>query len=68
MLLLAWTGLLDSCVVLVLALAPVDPRLALIRSVVAWVSGERSSTRVLVAGLALAVVAAAAVLNWELTH
>ena len=68
-LLLAWTGLLDAAVVLILALALVDLRLALIGSVVARLSGERSSTRVFMAGFILAVVAAAAaVLKWRLTH
>ncbi len=59
LLLLAWTDLLDADVVLVLALALVDLRLALLGSVVAWVSGERSSTRVFLAGFVLAVVGAA---------
>jgi nucleotide-binding universal stress UspA family protein len=68
-LLLAWTDLVDADVVLVLALGLVDVRLALLGSVVAWVSGERSSTRVFLAGFVLAVVAAAtAVLKWQLTH
>ena len=68
-LVLAWTDLLDAGVVLVLALALVDLRLALIGSVVARISGERSSTRVFLSGLVLAVVAAsAAVLKWQLTH
>ncbi len=69
LLLMAWTDLLDAGVLLVLALALVDLRLALLGSVVAWVSGERSSTRVFLAGFVLAVVAAAvAVLKWQLTH
>jgi hypothetical protein len=69
LLLLAWTALLDADLVLVLALALVDLRLALLGSVVAWVSGERSSTRVFLAGFVLAVVAAAAAaLKWQLTH
>ncbi len=69
LLLLAWTDLLDADVVLVLALALVDLRLALLGSVVAWVSGERSSTRVFLAGFVLAVVGAAvALLKWQLTH
>ena len=69
LLLLAWTDLLDADVVLVLALALVDVRLALLGSVVARVSGERSSTRVFLAGFVLAVVAAAvAALKWQLTH
>jgi hypothetical protein len=69
LLLLAWTELLDADVVLVLALALVDLRLALTGSVVAWVSGERSSTRVFMAGFVLAVIAAAAAaLKWQLTH
>ena len=64
-----WTGLLDTDVVLVLALVLVDIRLALLGSVVAWISGERSSNRVFLAGFALAVVAAAAAaLKWQLTH
>ncbi|WP_448620346.1 hypothetical protein [Geodermatophilus sp. URMC 65] len=68
-LLLAWTDLVDADVVLVLALVLVDVRLALLGSVVAWVSGERSSTRVFLAGFVLAVVAAATVvLKWQLTH
>ena len=54
---------------LVLALALVDVRLALIGSVVARISGERSSVRVFLAGFVLAAVAAAAaVLKWQLTH
>ncbi len=69
LLLLAWTDVLDAGVVLALALALVDLRLALLGSVVAWVSGERSSTRVFLAGVALAIVAAAvAGLKWQLTH
>jgi hypothetical protein len=68
-LLLAWTGLLDADVVLLLALGLVDLRLALTGSVVARTSGERSSTRVFLAGFVLAVVAAAAaLLKWQLTH
>ena len=68
-LLLAWTELLDAGAVLVLALALVDVRLALIGSVVARISGERSSVRVFLAGFVLAAVAAAAaVLKWQLTH
>jgi hypothetical protein len=69
LLVLAWTDLLDADVVLVLALGVVDLRLALLGSVVAWVSGERSSTRLFLAGFVLAVVAAAvAALKWWLTH
>ena len=68
-LLLAWTELLDAAAVLVLALALVDVRLALIGSVVARTSGERSSVRVFLAGFVLAVLAAAAAfLKWQLTH
>ena len=68
-LVLAWTDLVDADLVLVLALALVDVRLALLGSVVAWVSGERSSRRVFLAGFVLAVVAAAtALLKWQLTH
>ena len=66
---LAWAGLLDADLALVLALALVDIRLALLGSVVAWVSGERSSARVFLAGFVLAIVAAAAAaLKWQLTH
>ncbi len=66
---LAWADLVDADVVLVVALVLVDLRLALLGSVIARVSGERSSVRVLTAGLVLAVVAAAAaVLKWQLTH
>jgi hypothetical protein len=55
--------------VLVLVLALVDIRLALLGSVVAWMSGERSSARLFLAGFVLAVVAAAAAaLKWQLTH
>ena len=69
LLLLGWTDVLDTDVVLVLALALVDIRLALLGSVVAHASGEGSSTRVFLAGFALAVVAAAAAaLKWQLTH
>ena len=69
LLVLAWAGLLDAGVVLILALVLVDLRLALLGSVVARVSGERSSTRVFLAGFVLALVAAAvAVLKWQLTH
>ncbi len=69
LLMLSWTDHLDGDLVLVLALALVDLRLALLGSVVARVSGERSSTRVFLAGLSLAVIAAAAaVLKWQLTH
>jgi len=69
LLLLAWADLLDAAVVLVVALALVDLRLALLGSVVARISGERSSARVFLAGFVLAVVAAAAaVLKWQLTH
>lgn len=66
---LAWAGVWDAGVVLIVALALVDLRLALLGSVVARMSGERSSARVFLAGFALAVVAAAAaVLKWQLTH
>ncbi len=69
LLLLAWAEPLDADLVLALALALVDLRLALLGSVVAWISGERSSIRVFLAGFALAVVAAAAAaLKWQLTH
>jgi hypothetical protein len=69
LLLLAWTELLDAGVVLASALALVDLRLALLGSVVARMSGERSSARVFLAGFVLAVVAAAvAALKWQLTH
>jgi hypothetical protein len=69
LLVLAWADLLDASVALVLALALVDLRLALLGSVVAWVSGERSSTRVFLAGFALAIVGAVvAGLKWQLTH
>ncbi len=54
---------------LVLVLALVDVRLALLGSVVAWMSGERGSGRLFLAGLVMAVVAAAAAaLTWQLTH
>ena len=66
---LAWADLLDAATALVLALALTDLRLALLGSVVAWASGERSSIRVVVAGVLLAVVAAVvAALKWQLTH
>ena len=69
LLVLAWADLVDASVVLVGALVLVDVRLALLGSVVARMSGERSSARVFAAGFALAVVAAAvAVLKWQLTH
>jgi VIT1/CCC1 family predicted Fe2+/Mn2+ transporter len=69
LLVLAWADLLDAGVVLVVALALVDLRLALLGSVVARISGERSSARVFTAGFVLAVVAAAAaLLKWQLTH
>ena len=69
LLVLAWANLLDAAVVLIAALALVDLRLALLGSVVARVSGERSSARVFLAGLVLAAVAAAtALLKWQLTH
>jgi VIT1/CCC1 family predicted Fe2+/Mn2+ transporter len=68
-LLVAWTGLADAEVVLVLALAVTCLRLALLGSAVEWFSGERSSGRLFLAGLGLAVVSAAvAVLKWQLTH
>jgi hypothetical protein len=55
--------------VLALALAVTDLRLALLGSAVEWLSGERRSARVLLAGLGLAAVsAAAAALKWHLTH
>jgi hypothetical protein len=69
LLVLAWIELLGADVVLVLALVLVDIRLALLGSVVAWMSGERSSIRLFLAGVVLAVIAAAAaVLKWQLTH
>ena len=69
LLVLPWADLLGAQVALVLALALVDVRLALLGSVVARLSGERSSARVFLAGVALAVVAAAAAsLKWWLTH
>ncbi len=69
LLVLAWAELVDAAVVLVLALALVDLRLALLGSVVARVSGERSSARVFLGGVVLAVIAAAAAaLKWQLTH
>ena len=65
----AWAGIADADSVLVLVLALVDIRLALLGSVVAWMSGERSSARLFLAGFVLAVVAAAAAaLKWQLTH
>ena len=54
---------------LVLVLALVDIRLALLGSLVAWMSGERSSGRLFLAGFVLAVAAAAAAaLMCQLTH
>jgi hypothetical protein len=68
-LLLAWGGLVDARLLLALALAVTDLRLALLGSAVEWFSGERSSRRLFLAGLGLAVVSAtAAVLKWMLTH
>jgi hypothetical protein len=68
-LVLAWGGLLDARLMLALALAVTDLRLALPGSAVDWFSGERRSARVLLAGLGLAAVpAAAAALKWHLTH
>ncbi len=64
----AWAGIADADSVLVLVLALVDIRPALLGSVVAWMSGERSSARLFLAGFALAVAAAAAALEWQLTH
>jgi hypothetical protein len=64
-----WTGLVDHTTALVLALTLVALRLALLGSGVARISGERSSGRLIGAGLGLAVVGAvAAVLKWQLTH
>ena len=69
LLVLAWADLLAGETVLILALVLVDLRLALLGSVVARVSGERSSSRVFLAGFVLAIVgAAAALLKWQLTH
>jgi hypothetical protein len=68
-LLLACGGLVDARLVLGLALAVTDLRLALLGSAVEWLSGERSSARVFMAGVGLAVVSGAvAVLKWRLTH
>lgn len=68
-LLLAWEGLVDADVVLILALTVTDLRLAVLGSAVEWFSGERSSVRLFLAGIGLAVVSAvAAVLKWQLTH
>jgi hypothetical protein len=68
-LLLATGGLLDSRPALVLALVVTDLRLALLGTAVEHFSGERSSARLFLAGIGLAVVSAgAAVLKWDLTH
>jgi hypothetical protein len=68
-LLLAWRSVVDAGVVLALALAATGLRLALLGSVVEWYSGERSSARLFLAGIGLAVVSgAAAFLRWRLTH
>jgi hypothetical protein len=68
-LLLAWGGLVEARLVLALALAVTDLRLALLGSAVEWFSGERSSGRLFLAGAGLAVVSAiVAVLKWNLTH
>jgi hypothetical protein len=69
MLLLAWGGLVNANLVLALALAVTDLRLAMLGSAVEWFSGERSSPRLFLAGFGLAVIAAGvAVLKWALTH
>jgi hypothetical protein len=68
-LLLAWPGPADADVVLIVALAVTDLRLALLGSAVEWFSGERSSLRLFLAGIGLAVISAvAAALKWQLTH
>lgn len=65
----AWAGLADAEVVLLLAIAVTDLRLVLLGSAVEWFSGERSSGRLFLAGLGLAIVSAAvAVLKWKLAH
>jgi hypothetical protein len=66
---LAWWGPVDARLVLGLALAVTDLRLALLGSAVEWSTGERSSGRLFLAGIGLAIVCAAvAVLKWGLTH
>ena len=68
-LLLAWGDRVDARLVLALALAVTDLRLALLGTAVEHFSGERSSARLILAGVGLAIVsAAAAVMKWELTH
>lgn len=68
-LLLAWTGLVDARIVLVLALVVTALRLALLGSAVEWFSGERSSARLFLAGAALAAISATvAAVKWDLTH
>jgi hypothetical protein len=49
-LLLAWTGLVDTRLVLTLAIIVTDVRLALLGSALEWFSGERSSARLFLAG------------------
>jgi hypothetical protein len=64
-----WAGLVDHATSLVVALALIALRLALLGSGVAHVSGERSSRRMVAAGLGLALLGGvAAVLKWRLTH
>lgn len=68
-LVLGWWESVDARLVLGLALAVTDLRLALLGSAVEWFSGERTSARLFLAGVGLAFVsAAAAVLKWRLTH
>lgn len=66
---LAWWGAVDHQLALVLAIALTDVRLALLGFTVSRASGERSSRRILLAGLALAFIGAlVALLKWQLTH
>ena len=65
----AWAGPADARVALALAIGATCVRLALLGSAVEWFSGERSSTRLFLAGAGLALAsAAAAFLKWRLTH
>jgi hypothetical protein len=65
----AWAGWMDPRLSLALALGVSGLRLALLGSAVEWFSGERSSSRLFLAGAGLAAVAAlAAALKWQLTH
>jgi hypothetical protein len=65
----AWAGWIDPRLSLALALGVSGLRLALLGTAVEWFSGERSSSRLFLAGAGLAAVAGlAAALKWQLTH